>query len=110
MTFGQALWRSGCALVVAGAPVAALYAQRPFRQYRSVEISDPLPLPQDWAGQAEWSFAPLMYPPGPLDGYRGRFEGDWRQGLSLWTPDYPRADRAFANAVRRLTRVDARSV
>ena len=31
-------------------------------------------------------------------------------GLSLWTQDYPRADRAFAQAVRRLTRVDARSV
>ena len=48
--------------------------------------------------------------PGPLDGYRGRFDGDWRLGLSLWTQDYPRADRAFSQAVRRLTRVDARSV
>src|ERR1700724_4547446 len=30
--------------------------------------------------------------------------------MSLWTQDYPRADRAFTQAVRRLTRVDARSV
>jgi hypothetical protein len=51
-----------------------------------------------------------MFPPGPLDGYAGRFDGPWQQGLSLWTQDYPRADRAIANAVRRLTRVDARSV
>jgi hypothetical protein len=51
-----------------------------------------------------------MYPPGPLDGYWPRFQGDWRKGLSLWTQDYPRADRALAQAVKRLTRVDARSV
>jgi hypothetical protein len=51
-----------------------------------------------------------MFPPGPLDGYRGRFDGPWQEGLSLWTQDYPRADRALANAVRRLTRVNARSV
>jgi len=51
-----------------------------------------------------------MFPPGPLDGYRGRFDGPWQEGLSLWTQDYPRADRALANAMRRLTRVDARSV
>ena len=36
--------------------------------------------PSDWRRPAEWSFARLMYPPGPLDGYRGRFDGDWRQG------------------------------
>ena len=51
-----------------------------------------------------------MYPPGPLDGYYPRFQGDWRQGLSLWTQDYPKADRMLAAATRRLTRVDARSV
>jgi hypothetical protein len=51
-----------------------------------------------------------MFPGGPLDGYRGRFDGPWQEGLSLWTQDYPRADRALANAVRRLTRVQARSV
>lgn len=52
----------------------------------------------------------MMYPPGLNDGYRGRFDGDWRDGLSLWTQDFPRADRHFALAVRRLTRVDTRSV
>jgi hypothetical protein len=49
-----------------------------------------MPLPQDWRRQAEWTFARLMYPPGPLDGYYPRFQGDWRQGLSLWTQDFPR--------------------
>src|SRR5690242_3031813 len=51
-----------------------------------------------------------MFPPGPNDGYRGRFDGDWRLGLSLWTQDYPRADRHFSLAVRRLTRIHVRSV
>jgi hypothetical protein len=51
-----------------------------------------------------------MFPPGPNDGYRGRFDGDWRQGSSLWTQDFPRADRHFSEAVRRLTRVHVRSV
>jgi hypothetical protein len=51
-----------------------------------------------------------MFPPGPNDGYAGRFDGDFRQGLSLWTQDYPRADRHFSQAVRRLTRIHVRSV
>jgi Domain of unknown function (DUF4159) len=107
---GQVLRRSGCALVLAGTLLGVLYAQRPFREYPSVEYGESLPLPRDWRRPAEWVFARLMYPPGPLDGYYPRFQGDWRQGLSLWTQDYPRADRAFSQAVRRLTRVDARSV
>ena len=110
MSAAKILWRSGCALVFAGALFGALYAQRPFREYPSVEYGESIPLPPDWQKQAEWTFARLMFPPGPLDGYRGRFDGDWRLGLSLWTQDYPRADRAFSQAVRRLTRVDARSV
>jgi hypothetical protein len=104
------LWRSGAVLASTVLVLGILYAQRPFRQYPSVEGYESMPLPPDWRSSAEWTFARLMYPPGPLDGYAGRFDGDWRQGLSLWTQDYPAADRAFAEAVRRLTRVDARSV
>ena len=29
---------------------------------------------------------------------------DWREGGTSWTQDYPRADRHFAAALRRLTR------
>src|ERR1700752_3935389 len=110
MSAARILWRSACVLVFAGTLFAALYAQRPFREYPSVEYGESIRLPPDWQHQGEWTFARLMYPPGPLDGYRGRFDGDWRLGLSLWTQDYPRADRAFSQAVRRLTRVDTRSV
>jgi hypothetical protein len=112
MTAKPALWRTGWVLVLAATLLGVLYAQRPFRQYPTVEEHASMALPRDWHRPGEWAFARLMYPPGPLDGYssNGRFDGDWRQGLSLWTQDYPRADRSFAAAVRRLTRVDARSV
>jgi hypothetical protein len=95
-----------CVLVL----VSALFAQRPFREYPSVEYGDSTPLPPDWQRPGEWAFARLMYPPGPNDGYRGRFDGDWRLGMSLWTQDGPPADRSLAAAARRLTRIDARSV
>src|SRR5260370_23360922 len=106
----KSVWRSGCALAFAGIMIGVLYAQRPFRVYPSVEGYDAMPLPSDWQRSAEWTFARLMYPPGPLDCYYPRFQGDWRQGLSLSTQDYPTADRKFAEAMRRLTRIDTRSV
>jgi hypothetical protein len=104
------LSRTFCYIIFAGAVVGGVLAQRSFREYPSVEYGSHLPLPPDWNKAGEWTFARLMFPPGPLDGYRGRFDGPWQEGLSLWTQDYPRADRAMANAVRRLTNVDARSV
>jgi hypothetical protein len=102
--------RSALPVIVAAAVLTAVFAQRAFRQYPSVEYGEAIPLPPDWSQPAEWTFARLMFPPGPLDGYRGRFDGPWQEGLSLWTQDYPRADRSFSNAVRRLTRLEARSV
>ncbi len=87
------LWRSGCTLVLVGIVLTVMYAQRPFRQYPSVEGYEEDPLPADYRRPAEWAFARLMYPPGPLDGYYPRFQGPWQEGLSLWTQDYPRADR-----------------
>ena len=82
--------------------------QLPFREYRGMEYSD-FPLPPDAAKPAEFVFARLMYPPHPqgMFGFRG---GDWRHGITSWTNDYPRADRHFTAAVRRLSRVDIRSV
>src|SRR5260370_19370145 len=106
----KSLWRSGCAFAFAGIMFGVLYAQRPFRVYPSVEGYETMPLPPDWQRSAEWTFARLMYPPGPLDGYYPRFQGDWRKGLSLWTQDYPAAHRALSAAVGRLTPVHARSV
>jgi len=106
MSFRKASWRAVSGLVLLG----AVYAfQRPFHQFPGVEYRR-FEVPPDWQEKGEWAFARLMYPPGPLDGYRGRFDGDWRQGLSLGTQDYPRADRHFSLALRRLSRIHVRSV
>jgi hypothetical protein len=106
------LWRTAVIIGIPAALLGAVAAQEVFREYPSVEYGEHMPLPPDWKKPGEWTFARLMFPGGPLDGYQatGRFTGPWQEGLSLWTQDYPRADRAMANAVRRLTRVDARSV
>ena len=85
--------------------------QKPFREFSGTEyyIGD-IPLPPDYNQKTDFAFARLMFPGGPLDGYYPRFQGDYHRGLSLWTQDYPRADRFFANAVGRLTRIHARTV
>jgi hypothetical protein len=94
--------------------------QRPFREFPGVEyrLGD-IPLPTDYQEKTEWAFARLMYPPAPGGRYGrgygyGRFggygRGDWTQGNAIWTQDFPRADRHFAQAVRRLTRLHVRSV
>jgi hypothetical protein len=50
----------------------------------------------------------LMYPSGVSFGRFGG--GDWRRGGTSWAVDYPRGDRTLARIVRRLTRVNVRSV
>jgi hypothetical protein len=97
-----------CGLTLAG----VLFAfQRPFREFNGVEyrIGD-VPLPADYQEKTEFAFARLMYPPGEggINGYYGR-DLDWHIGVSDWTQDFPRADRHFALAVRRLTRLHTRS-
>ena len=101
-------------LACAAGLLGTLYAfQRPFKEYPGLEYRlNDIPLPPDYNEKTEWAFARLMFPGGPLDGYQqtGRFTGDYHRGLSLWTQDYPRADRHFLGAVRRLTRIHTRSV
>ena len=85
-------WRIAWPIVLTGLAISAVFAQRAFREYPSVEYGTEIPLPLDWRTPGEWTFARLMYPRGPLDGYRGRFDGPWQEGLSLWTQDYPSED------------------
>jgi hypothetical protein len=107
MPLRKAIQRVVCGM----ACLSAVYAfQRPFREmpgieYRLGEIS----LPTDYLEKTEWAFARLMFPPGPLNGYYGR-DLDWHTGISLWSQDFPRADRHFSLAVRRLSRIHVRSV
>jgi hypothetical protein len=87
------LRRAGWLIAGLLALIPALPAfQREFRQYISMEGYDNLPLPPDWNFRN--------------DG-RGR---SWRQGGTSWSEDYPKGDRIFARLLRRLTRVDVRSV
>ncbi len=106
----------GC-LALSAALIGVLYAQRPFREFPGVEYQlGSIPLPPDWQEKTEWTFARLMYPQGPGGRYGGgygrgfRNRGIWTEGNSIWTQDYPRADRHFVQALRRLTRIHVRSV
>ncbi len=78
-------------------------------------LAQAFPMPPDFEERTEWVFARLMYPTMPgVHGYGrrgfGRYGDPWTQGYTSWTTDYPRSDRHFAAALRRLTRVHARSV
>lgn len=107
------MWR-GKALAVAGCGLlaCAVFAQKPFREYPAWEYNN-FPLPPDYQVPGEWTFARLMYPTYhiPIDWQSVHSLGrDWRTGYTNWTIDYPRSDRHLAAAVRRLTRIQARSV
>jgi hypothetical protein len=108
MVSRKALWRWGCALAVIGVIFAA---PRPFRVYPSLELYDEVPLPEDHAERTELILGRLMYPPHPNAPWRfgRRGAGDWLQGATSWTVDYPRGDRHFAQVLRRLTRIHVRS-
>jgi hypothetical protein len=87
----------------------AVWAQREFRIYDSMEgLRTEAPLPPDFATPAEFVHGRLMYPSGDRRGFRGG--GNWLAGRTTWTIDYPKADRLFAAMLRRLTRIDGRSV
>jgi uncharacterized protein DUF4159 len=103
---------SGCTLAFLGTAYALDHTlPHPFREYQGIEYRiGSIPLPPDFEQKTEWAFARLMYPPGWNNGYAGRDNPDWTQGTSLWSQDFPRADRHFSEAVRRLTRIDVRSV
>jgi hypothetical protein len=85
----------GCALFTAW----VLRAQRPFKEYPAIEYTD-FPLPPDWQQASEWTRARLKCP-GINRGFMSNIN---------WTMDYPRSDRHLLMGVRRLTRIDTRSV
>jgi len=97
-------------LAVGAVFVGSLCAwQREFREYPGYEYSD-FALPDDYKVPSEWVFARLMYPSAPSARFVRGDRRNWASGNTSWTQDYPRADRHFLTALRRLTRIDARSV
>jgi len=85
-------------------------AQREWREYPSMEGFRGRPdLPEDYQEPGEFVVGRLMFPQYE----RGPFPsgpGDWRQGRTAWTVDYPEGDRSFARLLERLSTVNVRSV
>ena len=83
---------------------ALLHGQKPFKEYPGREYTD-FPLPNDYQSPHEWTRARLMY-----RDYGGGFRRRFGRGAGAWTTDYPRSDRHLLLGVKRLTRIDSRSV
>ena len=112
----KAAWLLCGGLVFIGGLFGFQNFRKPWREYPAFEYND-FPIPPDYQEKSEWVFGRLMYP--NMDGVHGwgrrgrfRFGADWTQGGrgAFWTMDYPRSDRHFTVALRRLTRIHARSV
>jgi len=81
------------------AAVAATAQRRGFPGYPEDGTDD---IQVDPNQKAEWTFARFHYMVGnAFGGYRG---------FQRWAADYPKSDRQFVMGVRRLTRLDARSM
>jgi hypothetical protein len=79
---------------------AVLALQRNPYQASGFEGDHPSPFPPDGNEKTEFAFARLKF----LGYGFGGFGGNW------WAIDYPKADRALAQGIRRLTRIHTRSV
>ena len=108
MRVGKLLKWLACGL----AGLSALFAfQRPFRQFDGVEYCDRRrPAAGRLPGKDRVGFRPPDVSPGSAATAIASRDLDWHIGVSLWTQDFPRADRHFSLAVRRLTRIHVRSV
>ena len=79
-----------------------LLAQRRSMRDFQDEEDNPVAIPADASVKSEYSFARLRYK-SKRNGYFGR-------GGGAWSTDWPKADRQFLQGLRRLTRVNARSL
>lgn len=97
-------------VVLSATLTVALAFQRPFREYPGQEYTD-FAVPADANEKTEFVMGRLMFPASPYGMFGGleRYR-NWSKGGTGWTNDYPRADRHFVQAVRRLTRIHVRSV
>src|SRR5579884_4171417 len=77
--------------------------QRPWREVEAIEYYG-YPVPPDYRDKAEWVFARMVYP------VMVNMCGWYRCPDNYYTMDYPRSDRHFSAALRRLTRLSVRSV
>jgi hypothetical protein len=103
------------AIVVVAASLAAAApacAQEKWREYPSIE--------NRWYGRSEtpaestlpteFVVGRLMFPQTQRRRLLGAGYGDWREGGTAWTVDYPEGDRHFARLLGRLTTIDVRLI
>ena len=101
-------FRTVLAIALTGlAALGVLWGQKPFREWPAIEYAN-FPLPRDANRPAEWTRARLRYP--DITGYALHGTGRYLGFAGYWTMDYPRSDRHLLQGVRRLTRIDSRSV
>jgi hypothetical protein len=106
LTFNQELNRLRPVLLIVIAGIATwslLRAQKPFKDYPTAEQHAEYSLPPDYQETTEWTRARLIYP--SILAPHGVPDG-WHR----WTIDYPRSDRLLLQGIRRLTRINTRSV
>src|ERR1043165_5172424 len=106
------VWTAAAALISIGVLSGFQNFQKAWREYPAFEYNT-FPIPTDYQEKTEFVFARFMYPDAGFGGGFRRFRGgygDWRSGRTFWTMDYPRSDRHLMLALRRLSRIHARSV
>jgi hypothetical protein len=99
-----------CAALAVAIPALVYAVAREFRVYRSLEAQADVDLPPDYREPAEFVVGRLMYPSNPNFGFFRFGSGNWLEGGTPWAVDYPRGDRRYAAILRRLTRINVRSV
>ena len=82
-----------------------LRAQKPFKEWPAIEYEG-FELPGDYQDKHEWTRARLRY--SDITGYPTH--SYYRNFPGYWTMDFPRSDRHLLAGVRRLTRIDSKSV
>jgi hypothetical protein len=87
-------------------------AQQPWREYPGIEGGwyRDRDLPSGYQTPAEFVVGRLMFPQARLGYALGTGGGDWLQGGTAWTVDYPEADRTIARLLGRLTTIEVRAV
>jgi hypothetical protein len=111
MGWWKPVWLAAAGLACLGALPAFQNFNKPWREYPAFEYNN-FPIPPDYTEKTEFVFGRLMYPNAANARFGRRFGGDWREGGRgvFWTMDYPRSDRHFMLALRRLSRIHTRSV
>ncbi|HYL77188.1 MAG TPA: DUF4159 domain-containing protein [Bryobacteraceae bacterium] len=86
-----------------------LEAQKPWKEWPALEYEN-FPIPPDSTKKTEWVRARLRYP--DIYGYpfRDLYLRNGRLFPGYWTMDYPRSDRHLLAGIKRLTRIETRSV